>query len=121
MAITVNVDGAEDYFGSEVLWADEWSNADYTSKEKALTNAENQLYRFYRTYNVSDPNNQIDKKAVYEQALWLLRLDDTIRKAEQGVRSVSVSGISINLDKAATYIAPEAVRIIGRRVGRSAI
>ena len=121
MAQTVNISDAEEYFGTEVLWADEWRNADFTAKDRALTNAENQLYRTYRGYNVADPKNQIDKKAVFEQALWLLRLDDTIRKAEQGVKSVSVSGISISLDRVASYIAPEVVKMLGRRVGRSAL
>jgi len=115
MAQTVTVAEADTYFDTEVLWAEEWTQADATTKGKALTNAENQLYRHYTTYEITDSENQIGSKAIFEQALWLLRLDDTIRKAEQGVKSVSVSGINVTIDKAASYIAPEVVKILGRR------
>lgn len=117
MAQTVTVDDAESYFGEEVLFTAEWDNASYTLKDKALTNAENQLYRYYTNYVITDSLNQIDKKAVYEQALWLLRLDDSIRKAEQGVRQISVSGVTIAIDRAPDYIAPEVRKILGRRIG----
>lgn len=115
MAVNVNVGQAEEYFGMNVLWTDEWDAVSFTQKDKALTNAENQLYRYYTGYNPTD--KPVPNEAVFEQALWLLRLDDSIRKAEQGVRSVSVKGISISLDKAADYIAPEVRKMLGRRVG----
>lgn len=117
MAQTVNVTDADSYFSTEVLFTDEWDGADVTTKEKALTNAENQLYRHYKSYDITDSTNQIPDKAVYEQALWLLRLDDSVRKAEQGVKQISVSGVTISLDRAASYIAPEATKILGRRIG----
>lgn len=115
MAINVTVSDAEAYFAANVLWTDEWDAATSTQKEKALTNAENQLYRYYTGYNPTD--KPVPNEAVFEQALWLLRLDDSIRKAEQGVRSVNVSGVSVSLDRAADYIAPEVRKILGRRVG----
>lgn len=115
MAVNVNVGQAEEYFGLNVLWTDEWDAATATQKEKALTNAENQLYRYYTGYNITE--KPVPNEAVFEQALWLLRLDDSIRKAEQGVRSVSVKGISVLVDKAADYIAPEVRKMLGRRTG----
>jgi hypothetical protein len=119
MAINVSVDQAEEYFGTNVLFTDEWDSADYTKKEKALTNAENQLYRYYSAYNATD--KPVPNEAVFEQALWLLRLDDSIRKAEQGVRQISVSGVTIAIDRAPDYIAPEVRKILGRRVGWSVL
>lgn len=116
MAQTITVTEAETYFSTEVLWTDEWEGATATLKEKALTNAENQLYRYYTNYDITDTENQIPANAIFEQALWLLRLDDSIRKAEQGVKQISVSGVTISLDRATSYIAPEVKRILGRRV-----
>jgi hypothetical protein len=121
MAQTVNVTDADTYFSTEVLWTDEWDGADASLRDKALTNAENQLYRHYTEYDISDPDNQIVDIAIYEQALWLLRLDDSIRKAEQGVKTISVSGVTISLDRAASHIAPEVTRILGRRIGWSVL
>lgn len=121
MAQTVTVADADAYFQTQVLWTDEWDSATATQKEKALTNAENQLYRYYRQYDIDDSTKWIPAIAVYEQALWLLRLDDSIRKAEQGVRQINVRGVTISLDRAASYIAPEVIRILGRRIGSTVI
>jgi hypothetical protein len=121
MAQTVTQAEADAYFNANVVWSDEWDTATTTLKDKAITNAENQLYRTYKNYDITDATKQIDKKAIYEQALWLLRLDDTIRKAEQGAKQISISGIMISVDRVASYIAPEAIRIIGRRVGKSVL
>lgn len=117
MAQTVTVAAADAYFAANVLWAGEWTAATADQKERALTQAEKQLYRHYRTYDIDDPARQIPAIAIYEQALWLLRLDDSIRKSEQGVWQISVSGVTISFDRAAQYIAPEVVRILGRRKG----
>jgi len=117
MAVNVTVNEADAYFSTNVLWSEEWDTATTVQKEKALTNAENQLYRYYKNYDIT--NKPIDNIAVYEQALWLLRLDDSIRKAEQGVKNISIQRINIAIDSASSYIAPEVKRILGVRVGRS--
>lgn len=113
--MAISVGDADTYFNDNVLHATEWSEADDSTKQKALNNAENQLYRYYKSYDKVD--NPVDDIAVFEQALWLLRLDDSIRKAEQGVKQLSVNGITIAVDRAASYIAPEVTRILGRRIG----
>ena len=95
----------------------EWVGADQDRKQRALNNAGNQLYRIYR--NSYDATKPLPDEAVYEQAIWLLRIDDSIRKAEQGVSSVSVSGISISVQKINLSVAPEVLSILGRRVGRT--
>ncbi|MFT4413193.1 hypothetical protein ACLM5H_04955 [Fredinandcohnia humi] len=117
MAVTVA--NADIYFNENVLHNEEWVTADEATKQRALNNAKKQLYRIYKTYNeVSKP---LPDEAIYLQALWLLRLDDAVRKAEQGVRSVSVSGITVTLARQADFIAPEVVLIVGRRVGRTVL
>ncbi len=115
MAVTVA--NAEVYFATQVLHNDEWVAADPAQKQRALANAKALLYRVYR--NFSESTKPIPDKAVYEQALWLLRVDETIRKAEMGVKIISVSGMQIAVDKAPRTIAPQAVLIIGRRAGRA--
>lgn len=114
MAITVNVADANTYFNENVLHSEPWDKANDTTKQKALNNAEIVLYREFRDlYDVNDPDNQIPVEAIYEQALWMLRQDDTIQKAEMGVTGISVSGISVQSKGVPVqYIAPEASRII---------
>jgi hypothetical protein len=107
---------ADQYFAESVLHNEEWVNADYDKKQRALNNAGNQLYRIYKRYD--EVNNPLPVEAVYEQALWLLRLDDTLKRAEQGVRAVNVAGVSVTLDRINNTVAPQVVAILGRKVGR---
>ena len=115
MAVTIT--DADTYFTSFVLHNSEWVDADLGRKQLALNNAANQLYRIYRSYD--ETTKPLPDEAVFEQALWLLRIDDTIRKAEQGVASIYVSGISISVQKVNLSVAPEVLNILGRRVGRT--
>ena len=116
--MAVAITDADSYFNDFVLHNAEWLEADSDRKQRALNNAGNQLYRIYRnTYNATD--KPLPDEAVFEQAIWLLRIDDSIRKAEQGVASISVSGISISVQKINLSVAPEVLNILGRRVGRT--
>lgn len=121
MAVTVT--NADTYFQNEVLHNDLWLELDEPTKARALKNAENMLYRYYKTFEAVE--NPLPDNVVYEQAYFLLLVDETIQKASLGVRSVSVSGISITVDAPSYPISPE-VRMImsqygagGVRVGRS--
>ena len=116
MAITIA--NAENYFLNNVLHNTEWVEAEAGRKQRALKNAGNQLYRMYRN-SYDETIKPLPDEAVYEQALWLLRIDDSIRKAEQGVSSISVSGINISVQKVNLSVAPEVLNILGRRVGRT--
>jgi hypothetical protein len=118
MAQTVNVTEADAYFATEVLYTEEWDNADLTIKEKALTEAERRLYRhFAKWYDLTDPEKMMPAEAIFEQALWMLRLESA-RTAETGVTQVGVSGLSITYkSKGPDYIAPEARRVINEDQG----
>ncbi|QGG47649.1 hypothetical protein [Heliorestis convoluta] len=113
--MTYDVVEADRYFTEQVLHNEEWFAVTLEIRQRALQNAANQLYRSFRRYHREQRPLPIE--AIYEQALWLLRMDETIRKSEQGVKTVSVSGLSISMDKAKA-ISPDVFAIIGRKVGR---
>jgi hypothetical protein len=118
MAQTVNVTEADNYFATEVLYTEEWDLADSTTKTKALNEAERRLYRHYSdAYDINDPEKQLPKTAIYEQAIWMLRLESS-RIAETGVIQFGVSEVSLTFGRAADYIAPEARRIVNEDLGR---
>lgn len=119
MIMAVDLATANAYFQNEVLHCQEWLEADDTTKQKALKNAENQLYRIYKNYNPD--TKPLPDQAIFEQALWLLRIDDAIRRAEMGVTAISVGGVNVNVSRVDLSVAPEVYRIIGRRIGRSVI
>lgn len=113
----MDITQANTYFETNVLHNELWVNADEPTKTRALNNASNILYRMYKGYNKEVA--PIPNEAIYEQAHWLLRIDDTIQKAEQGVTTVMVDGMMIALSKIDRTIAPQVLYILGRRVGRS--
>lgn len=110
--MAVELQAAEKYFTEDVFINDAWVNADSDSKQRALNNADNILKRQYRTHAI--PN-----EAVFEQAIWLLKITEARKQAEQGITSYSVDGISVQLSAIDRTIAPEVLQIVGRRVGQS--
>jgi hypothetical protein len=107
------------YFETEVLHNSVWVEADEDMRKRALKNAENELYSFFTSY--SREEKPLPVKAIYEQALWLMRQDDTTKKAELGVTNVNLSGeISISMSGTAKAISPTVFRIVrkSRKVGR---
>lgn len=115
--MAVDLTTAERYFEEEVFDNDAWTKADEPSKQRALKNASNILYRYYSHYK---PNvRELPEAAVFEQTLWLLKVSEARKQAEQGVTSYSIDGISVQLSKIDRTIAPQTKMILGRRVGRS--
>jgi hypothetical protein len=115
--MAISVINADTYFQTEVLHNQLWLDASNDQKTRALKNAENMLYRFYKRFNPT--TKPIDEKAIYEQAYFLLMVDETIQKAALGVKQVSVSGLSISVDAPSYPISPEVKMIVGgNRVGR---
>lgn len=110
--MTVELSEADKYFNSSVYHNEEWQNADEDSKKRALQNALNILSRQYR-------NREIPIVAVFEQALWLMKISEARKQAEHGVVSYSVDGITVSLSQVDRSIAPSVIQILGRRTGRS--
>lgn len=113
MAVSIN--DANNYFETEVLLNDAWVSADESMKARALKNAENTLYRFYSAHFNSE--NPLPEKAVYEQAYWLLLIDETIQKSALGVKQISISGISISVNAPQYPISPNTKMIIQAETG----
>lgn len=116
MAVTVA--NADVYFNDNVVHYEEWAGADEPKKQRALNQASKMLYRVYG-FKYDPERNPVPEEAIYEQALWLLRLDDSIRKKDQGVNMIGVDGIQIMFANTDISLAPEVIRILGRRVGRT--
>jgi hypothetical protein len=108
MAQQVTLAEAQAYFDSYVLHSEAWDEATTTQQTKALNQAEKDLYEVFTDYDINDVTKQLPNEAIFEQALWLLRIDDALQQAEMGVRSVSVEGISISISSPPPRIAPKA-------------
>ena len=88
---------AYNYFYNERLFSDTWLNATDKQQNQALNMATNQVKRLVKDM---DLDNEDVKKAVFEQALYLLETQnsDRAKLIEQGVTSFSVEGLSASYD-----------------------
>ena len=88
---------AYNYFYNERLFSDTWINATDKQQNQALNMATNQIKRLVKDINL---DNEDVKKAVFEQALYLLETQnsDRAKLIEQGVTSFSVEGLSESYD-----------------------
>lgn len=102
----------QSYIDENILHSDVFDTANDKTKQKAVKNAENVLRNFYGR------SRQITTEAIAYQTIWLLQIDDTIRRAEQGVTNVNVMGISVSMLQIDRSISPQVLRTMGRRTGR---
>lgn len=110
--MAVELSKANEYFETYVIDNSMWTKSDEATKNRALANAERMIVRHYRKVQIPD-------EAVYEQALWLLKVSEARKQAEQGITSYSIDGISVTLSQVDRSFSPSVISILGRRVGRS--
>jgi len=107
---------AQQYFDTYVLHSEAWDEADDTMRTKALNQAERDLYEYFAD-DFDAETNPLPDEAIYEQALWLLRIDDALQKAEMGVTNLTVEGISISMASPPPKISPKALQKIDNGYG----
>ena len=112
----VNIEFAYDYFYNERLFSDAWLMANGKEQIQSLNMAKNQILNL-KFNNYDDENKEIlIKKAICEQALYLLETLNTQRSRliNQGVTNFSVEGLSesYDLNKAKDIICKEAKVLI---------
>lgn len=107
-----------DYYISEnILHSEVWDNATDVKKNKAINQSNNMLLAEYPNLY---PDNNIPIEHIAYQSIWLMKIDDSIQRAELGVKFIMVDGISMNLDNVDKTIAPYVKRLLGfnkRKVG----
>lgn len=91
---------ANKYFNEERLFADKWLELDNKKQLQSLKMAENQIKMLNLNYDIDLDNEEDFKKAIFEQALYLVETQSSNRSKliEQGVTSFSVEGLSESYD-----------------------
>lgn len=91
---------AYEYFNNERLFSDKWLQATTQVQTQSLKMSENQIKMLNLDTSI-DLDNEVDfKKAIFEQALYLVETQNSNRSKliEQGVTSFSVEGLSESYD-----------------------
>lgn len=91
---------AYEYFNNERLFSDKWLESSTQVQTQSLKMAENQIKILNLNTNIDLENEEDYKKAIYEQALYLVETQSSNRSRmiEQGVTSFSVEGLSESYD-----------------------
>ena len=112
----VTIEDAYSYFYNERLFAEDWLMAENNKQEQSLKMASNQINRLkFSKYTDKDKENNL-RKAICEQALYLIQTQNTqrTRLIEQGVTGFSVEGLSESYDisKVSKKICTEAMEYL---------
>lgn len=114
--VTVTLEEAYDYFNNERLFSDDWLMADSQKQEQSIKMATNQVNRIKYNRIIDNYKEIAVKKAICEQALYLVQTLDTQRSKliEQGVTGFSVEGLSENYDtsKSSNKLCTEAMEYL---------
>lgn len=104
------------YFNEERLFSDKWLELDNNKQMQSLKMAENQIKMLNINANIVLENEEDYKKAIFEQALYLVETQSSNRSRmiEQGVTSFSVEGLSESYDnsKANKKVCSEAMHYL---------
>jgi len=109
----------DEYINTSILRAEGYIGADKDSKKRAINQSINTLME-----QLELDKEELIVRDVAEQTVFLFKIDGTIERAEMGVSSVSVDGISISISNVDTTLAPSIKNRYGikdtkkRRAGR---
>lgn len=107
-----NLAEANIYFDTYVAHNQPWTMADDEKKQRSLNQAESMLYLEYAAQYDID-TQPLPDRAIYEQALWILRQDDVIMAQDFNVIGRGVGPVWTQM-KGTQYskISPEVKKII---------
>lgn len=107
---------AIEYFSNERLFSDKWLEATTQVQTQSLKMSENQIKMLNLNTDIDLDNEEDYKKAIFEQALYLVETQNSNRSKliEQGVTSFSVEGLSESYDnsKANKKVCSEAMQYL---------
>lgn len=111
----VTVEQVTQFVDENVLQSELYDTATETVRNKAVKNAERSLRRSLTVYRDKDT---LPVEDVAEQAIWLLKMDDTMQRAELGATSISMSGVSISFNDKDRSVAPAVLSKYGLRTAK---
>lgn len=112
----INIEDALSYYHNERLFGDDFINAEQNKQNQAIKMATNQIGRLKFSRYVDDLKENAVKRAVCEQALYLIQTANSQRQRliDQGVTSFSVDGLSESyyISRTSNKICSEAIEYL---------
>jgi DNA integrity scanning protein DisA with diadenylate cyclase activity len=117
----ITVSDVTTFIDGNVLHSKLYDSASDAVKQKAVNQAVNTLVKYLSDVYKDVESLPVDEVA--EQVLWLLKMDDSMQRAEMGAMMITVDGIQIQLKDMDRTISPKLLALHGkdgirqRRVG----
>lgn len=112
----ISIEDAVNYFSNERLFGDDFIDAESDKQNQAINMAKNQIQRLKFSRYTDDLKDDAVKKAIFEQALYLIQTanNQRARLIDQGVTSFNVEGLSESYDnsKAKNKVCSEAIEYL---------
>lgn len=97
------------YIDENIYHSKVWDKADSKARLKAVNNSERILKRVLKDYL----GNEVPTEYIAEQAVYLMRIDDTFLRAELGATNITLDGISVSIKDKDRTIAPAILDSLG--------
>lgn len=98
------------YVNNYVLQSYIWDNSDVKVRTKAINRAKLTINTLLADVFI---NREIPIHILGEQAMWVMKLDDTIERAELGMKNVWVDGTMITVNERDNSICPLVYKLLG--------
>lgn len=95
----------QEFIEQNIFHSEVWDELSDQQKKKAVNNASLIL----KTHLPQLFADNIPTHDLVDQVLWILKKDDTMQRAEMGITSLSVEGMSVSFDQKDRPIAPSIV------------
>lgn len=98
------------YINTHVIQSHVWDNADHKLRTKAVNRAVTMLTQILFAGQNVDP---LPVELIAEQAVWLLKIDDSIERAEMGMKNIWVDGTMLTITEKDNSICPTVYKLLG--------
>lgn len=102
-----------EYIDSNILHSKVFDSASAAQKNKAVNQAVHTLLRHLS--DVYKSRESLPVADVAEQVMWLLKMDDSLQRADMGVNMITVDGVQIQIRDMDRTIAPSILNLYGIR------
>jgi hypothetical protein len=116
--MSITVSQVEQYILENILHSSVWDSADEIRKLKAVNNAKAVLLTHLSKYFSTE--SDLTVAYVAHQCNWLLRIDDTLLRAEMGITYIQMSGVMVNIKDKDNSIAPFVLAGLGLKTRKVA-
>ncbi|MGE6629606.1 hypothetical protein [Bacillus sp. NPDC077027] len=106
------VEAVTAFMNENVLHSKLYDQSDDVTKLKVVNQASNTLVKYMP--DVYSSVEEIPLDELSEQVLWLLKMDDSMQRAEMGAIMITVDGVTIQLRDMDRTISPKILSLHGR-------